>query len=531
MRQIMLPVLFLLTVAGAPAAAQTFTCAANGDGTCTNLIPDANGATAGVLNSTITVPATGCGLVVGATVDVTVTHDFVGDLRIRLIAPNGTARILLDRSGLAALPPGGCGSDDVAVTFADGGAGPTCPLAIPTLSGTQAPVDALAALAGSPGAGTWTLEVTDAVHAGTGALDAWALNLTCQSETCDNCIDDDSDGQVDRADADCAPASNGGGAGLGDARGKSAIKCQKAIAKAGNKLVAGRMKRLQKCFEGVLTCVERKPGDQGCLGKATGKCNKELGGLGGEGSKAVNAITKRCGNGDDLLAAAGLGWAGEAAICAARGVGSLGSAGDVANCVRAVHECHADALVGLEAPRALELLGLATGGSAAGQFPCLGGGAGSGAGVGDAGRGKAVTKCSAAIKKAGAQFVAKKMKALQGCATVVGTCVQKNDAGCLNRARGKCSGQIGKIGGIESKFRGAIARRCPGGVQADMLDAAGLNFASLGTACAAAGGNTGSVGDVAACLVRYHECRVDQLVEAQSPRLREFVGLAGASLP
>lgn len=523
----MLPLaLLLLTVATAPVSAQTFTCAANGDGTCTNLIPDANGATPGVLSSVITVPAGGCDLLVGATVDVAVTHDFVGDLRIRVIAPNGTARVLLDRSGIVALPPGGCGSDDVAVTFADGGAAAACPLAIPTLSGTQAPVEPLAALAGGPGSGTWKLEITDAVHAGTGALDAWAVTLTCRPETCDNCIDDDGDGAIDRADPDCPPPANGGGVGLGDARGKSALKCQKAITKAGGALVARRMARVQKCFTGILDCVQKKPGDAKCLAKANGTCTKELGRLAGDGGKLAGAITKRCGNVEDLLGPTGLGYGAEAAVCAARGVGSLGSPGDVANCVRAVHECHADALVGLQAPRATELLG-----GAAAQLPCLGGGGGTGAGVGDAGRGKAVGKCSAAIKKGSAQFVAKMAKALQQCVAVVGSCVQKNDAACLAKASAKCGGQVGTIGGLESKLGGTIAKGCPSGVQADMLAATGLDFARLGDTCAAIGANAGSVADVAACLARYHRCRVDQLVEAESPRLRELLGLAGTSLP
>lgn len=526
MRRIVSPVLLLLAVAATPLGAQTFTCAANGDATCTDLIPDANGATPGVLRSVITVPAGACSLLLGATVDVAITHDFVGDLRLRLIAPDGTARVLLDRSGLAALPPGGCGSDDVAVTFADGGAAAACPITIPTLSGTQAPVEPLAALAGGGGTGAWTLEITDAVHAGTGALDAWAVNLTCRSETCDNCIDDDGDGAVDRADPDCPPPANGGGAGLGDQRGKSAVTCQKAIQKAGGALVARRMARVQKCFEGLLGCVQRKPGDAGCLGKANAKCTRELGRLAGDGGKLAGAVTKRCGNAEDLLGATGLGYGAEAGICAARGVGSLASPGDVASCVRAVHECHADALVGLQAPRATELLG-----GAAAQLPCLGGGAGSGAGVGDAGRGKATLKCSAAIRKASAQFVAKKTKLLQQCATAVGTCVQRNDAACVARAGGRCGRQIGKIGGLESRLRSAITRGCPAGVQADMLADVGLGFTSLGEACAAAGGSAGSVGDVAACLTRYHECRVDQLVESQSPRLRELVGLAGAALP
>jgi hypothetical protein len=53
-------------------------------------------------------------------------------------------------------------------------------------------------------------------------------------EDCENCVDDDGDGKIDRADPDCAPPANGAGAGVGDAATAKAVdKCAKAIRKVG----------------------------------------------------------------------------------------------------------------------------------------------------------------------------------------------------------------------------------------------------------------------------------------------------------
>src|SRR5262249_5733207 len=94
-------------------------------------------------------------------------------------------------------------------------------------------------------------------------------------ENCDNCIDDDGDGLVDRADPDCAPPANGAGAGIGDKdAGKAADKCAKTIRKAGAKLTANHVKQLGACEKAVADCVQLKPGDAACLAKAKATCGK-----------------------------------------------------------------------------------------------------------------------------------------------------------------------------------------------------------------------------------------------------------------
>jgi hypothetical protein len=60
-------------------------------------------------------------------------------------------------------------------------------------------------------------------------------NVIGAPEDCGNCVDDDGDGKVDRADPDCLPVpADGGGAGVGDPdTGKALDKCAKAIRKIG----------------------------------------------------------------------------------------------------------------------------------------------------------------------------------------------------------------------------------------------------------------------------------------------------------
>ncbi|WP_053227412.1 S8 family peptidase [Solirubrobacter soli] len=126
----------LLLFTGATGPQQPPACAA-----ATNnadfAIPDL-----GTASSPITV--TGCARNASATAKVTVhiVHTFRGDLVVDLVAPNGTVRNLLNRSGGSA--------DNVDQTFT---------------------VD----LSAFPANGTWNLRVRDAAAADTGRIDAWTI--------------------------------------------------------------------------------------------------------------------------------------------------------------------------------------------------------------------------------------------------------------------------------------------------------------------------------------------------------------------
>ncbi len=86
-------------------------------------------------------------------VRVDLTHSYIGDLTVTLVAPDGTRVRLHDRSG-------GATAD------------------IHTWYDTDTPsVDDLGQLAGKASAGTWTLEVKDSASGDEGSLDGWTLEV------------------------------------------------------------------------------------------------------------------------------------------------------------------------------------------------------------------------------------------------------------------------------------------------------------------------------------------------------------------
>jgi hypothetical protein len=363
-------------------------------------------------------------------------------------------------------------------------------------------------------------------------------------EACDDCIDNDFDGDVDRDDTgDCSARADGAELGLDPkTTGKAVLKCGKAIVKAGTKLASARQKHLQKCLAAAFACIQTKPGDAPCATKATATCAKEFGKLPAETAKLRAAIVKPCGAPAlvfaDLSAVAGLGFGAEAGTCADRGVASLASAGDVADCVLAEHACRAENLVGNRIPRAAELFRFA-GRDPDVELPCLGtAGDGNGANVGA--KAKAAVKCQQGITKAGAKFAGARQKTVQKCADAVAKCLQTKpgDAKCRTKAGTTCAKLFAKLTaagkGAAAKLAAAITKSCTKAplVLADVLGGAGLDVDALTVECLALGGaNPASLADVADCIARRHACRVDQMLERATPRLRELLGVAGVALP
>jgi subtilisin-like proprotein convertase family protein/subtilisin family serine protease len=114
-------------------------------------IPDNQ--SAGIRDS-INIPDSGTLASVKVTVDI--THTYIGDLRVTLIAPWGEAMVLHDRNG-------GNG-DNIKRTFAMGDT--------PTLNGAI----------GRPVTGAWTLHVQDLAAVDTGKLNRWELELGIQTQ-------------------------------------------------------------------------------------------------------------------------------------------------------------------------------------------------------------------------------------------------------------------------------------------------------------------------------------------------------------
>jgi YD repeat-containing protein len=133
-------------------------------------IPD-NNATG--VSSSITLA--GSGTVSNVDVSISrITHTWDGDLQIELIGPDGTKVMLADR-------PGGsnnAGDNFVSTVFSDSAATPLSAGAAPYTGTFKPQAGRLAAFAGKPLAGTWTLRVADMAQNDVGTLNGWGVSTS-----------------------------------------------------------------------------------------------------------------------------------------------------------------------------------------------------------------------------------------------------------------------------------------------------------------------------------------------------------------
>ncbi len=165
------------------------------------------------------------------------------------------------------------------------------------------------------------------------------------------------------ANLTCLTGSPGPGTGFGDTDpkgdGKIVDKCAKEIRKAGAKFVTTKLKSLEKCLGAVFKCVQTKPGDDGCITKASGKCDKELG-AGGKIAKAEaklrSSVEKRCSDFTPVFGTIGLHVDDLTMECARYDVPGVATLNDYVECLYRQHECLVDDMVALQYPRTEELL-------------------------------------------------------------------------------------------------------------------------------------------------------------------------------
>ena len=145
-------------------------------------------------NSTsgVTIPievSAGAGEIVSAvTIDLDITHPWVGDLVITLESPSGTVVTLLDRPGIpnAGFPgPFGCGGRDIDATFSDEAsvrADDICAYAPqPVIAGPVRPNQALNAFNTAPAMGTWLVHLSDQSAYDAGQLESACLHITTET--------------------------------------------------------------------------------------------------------------------------------------------------------------------------------------------------------------------------------------------------------------------------------------------------------------------------------------------------------------
>lgn len=115
------------------------------------------------------------------TVDIDITHSWVGDLEIDLISPGGTSiELLYD-------PCGNGNFDDLNITVSDGGASIVSAACGNPTTGVFAPEnlsgDVLGDFAGEDPNGTWTMRITDDAGGDEGNYNGGALNVSFASGT------------------------------------------------------------------------------------------------------------------------------------------------------------------------------------------------------------------------------------------------------------------------------------------------------------------------------------------------------------
>ena len=359
-------------------------------------------------------------------------------------------------------------------------------------------------------------------------------------EDCGNCLDDDGDGAVDRADADCPAPADGGGLGIAGPVGADLARCAAGLRKAGARYGVRRVARLQKCVAAVTKCVQRKLGDATCIARAGTTCAKERAAFAIDEAILAGGIAGSCGvvAPADLRNAAGLGFAAEDAPCLAAGAPAPATLDDLGACVRRAHACRADQLVAFESPRAAEMLGLA--GIGPGDVPCLATGAdGGGLGIGDAPRAAELERCGKALHASGAKFARGKAKAVAKCLRAVESCLYDDGVAappCLDDAESACANAVAALtkpgSGLEAKLLAGIVKGCIAPPFADVLGSTGLGYAALASTCGGLGAGTlDGPHALAACVLRQHACHVEHWLERATPRLRELIDLGGSPLP
>jgi len=312
------------------------------------------------------------------------------------------------------------------------------------------------------------------------------------------------------------------------------VKCQADIVKAGVKFVSKKLKQLDRCAASVFECVHRRPGEQACLDRATTRCEKAIGKIIALEGKFTTRILDRCGDLDPatLLATFGLGYDGVAADCASDYGAPLTDAASIAACIVLQHECLAERIFDTHEPRAAEFLDLV--GADLGPASCLEDRGGVGDTIAEPSELRTLGKCQGALRKASSAFVGQKLKQLGRCLKDLFSCEQLDagDPTCLARARDRCDKAFAKIEKRVLKLADGVRKGCAGLSIGVLTAPDGLGANGLLPLCDSLGVfGIGSSHDYGNCVVRQHECAVDEIARFAVPRAAALLGPAGRSLP
>jgi hypothetical protein len=296
--------------------------------------------------------------------------------------------------------------------------------------------------------------------------------------------------------------------------------------------VAKRLKSFDKCANGVLRCIQEKPGDQACLSKATILCNDEMRGRRFSlESDFRTAIADKCEDAAltpaDLFDADGIGYGALAEECAALLGSPVADASDIAECVLAQHECNTERIFDVQEPRAAELIARVRALGANFDEPACLADHGMAGGAADTKTGKAIDKCEAQVKAVASKFVIAKLRGLERCVDALFTCVvtKPGDGTCITKAENLCDKELAKIDDAGLKLPRTINGRCVDVDFAALLAPTGANFEALAGECASVGvPSLNSLTAYETCLFRQQICRSEELLRFEAPRSEELLG-------
>lgn len=137
---------------------------------------------AGTISQSIAVPHNG--VVAGVTVKARIRHNYISDLKLTLVAPDGTSAVLCDKAGDAGMDMGSGAEGVIQFTEFTDTASQSITFGTAPFAGSYRPVEPLSIFNDIPVSGNWTLIVTDQFAPDTGALLAWELGITRLHNAC-----------------------------------------------------------------------------------------------------------------------------------------------------------------------------------------------------------------------------------------------------------------------------------------------------------------------------------------------------------
>ncbi len=141
--------------------------------------------------------------------------------------------------------------------------------------------------------------------------------------------------------------------------GKAVAACGAAIAKAGGSFLAKARAGLDKCAAALVGCAQTKPGDAGCLAKASATCQRLPADLTKARSAVAAALAKKCAGAlafPTLDAPPGIDLGALDCECQQVGVAPVATLDDYALCLTRQHECGLAAVAASVVPTLDDLL-------------------------------------------------------------------------------------------------------------------------------------------------------------------------------